>query len=110
MRRLSCVMLPRWLLAGWLLAGWLLSGLLPAAAALAADGPPDARCTCRNRDGARHELGAVVCLNVDGRKYLARCEMVLNVTSWQKVQDGCPVASIPAPDPDPRLLAARRVN
>ncbi|WP_203422883.1 hypothetical protein [Sinorhizobium sp. BG8] len=62
----------------------------------AAGGPPDARCTCRNRDGSKHELGSVVCLNVDGRRYLARCTMVLNVTSWQKVQDGCPVSARPS--------------
>ena len=68
--------------------------LLVAEAAMAADGPPDARCNCRNRDGSRHELGQVVCLDVGGQRYLALCEMVLNVTSWQKVQDGCPSASL----------------
>lgn len=78
MRLLSCM----------LLAAAVSAGTLSAFA-----GPPDARCTCRNSDGAKHALGAVVCLNVGGQKYLARCEMVLNVTSWQKVQDGCPVAA-----------------
>ena len=68
--------------------------LLAGEAAMAADGPPDARCNCRNRDGSRPELGQVVCLDVGGQRYLARCEMVLNVTSWQKVQDGCPSASL----------------
>lgn len=80
----------------------LLSCMLLVAAVLvvpdwAAAGPPDARCTCRNRDGSKHALGAVVCLSVDGRKFLARCEMVLNVSSWQKVQDGCPVAATAGP-------------
>lgn len=50
-------------------------------------------CTCRNRDGSRHQLGSLVCLNVDGRRYLARCEMALNVPNWKKVQDSCPVAA-----------------
>ncbi|PTM98967.1 hypothetical protein [Mycoplana dimorpha] len=50
------------------------------------------KCTCRNRDGSRYEQGAVACLNVDGRTYLARCEMALNVPNWKKVQDGCPAA------------------
>lgn len=82
----------------------LLSCMLLGAAVLivpawTAAGPPDARCTCRNRDGSKHALGAVVCLSVDGRKYLARCEMVLNVTSWQKVQDGCPLAATVGPIP-----------
>ena len=68
--------------------------LLAEEAAVAGDGPPDARCTCRARDGSKHELGQIVCIDVGGRRYLARCEMVLNVTSWQKVQDGCPSTAL----------------
>ena len=48
-------------------------------------------CKCRNRDGRYYELGQSVCLNVDGRSYLARCEMKLNVSSWTPIDDGCPV-------------------
>lgn len=58
----------------------------------AAGGLNGTLCTCRNRDGSRHQLGSLVCLNVDGRRYLARCEMALNVPNWKKVQDSCPVA------------------
>ena len=47
-------------------------------------------CKCRNR-GVHFELGETSCLHVDGRHYLARCEMKLNVSSWTEVQDGCPV-------------------
>jgi hypothetical protein len=47
-------------------------------------------CKCRNR-GTMFELGETSCLRVDGRNYLARCEMKLNVSSWTEVQDGCPV-------------------
>ena len=47
-------------------------------------------CKCRNR-GTMFELGQTSCLRVDGRNYLARCEMKLNVSSWTEVQDGCPV-------------------
>ena len=47
-------------------------------------------CKCRNR-GVMFELGETSCLNVDGGSYLARCEMKLNVSSWTKLQDGCPV-------------------
>jgi hypothetical protein len=47
-------------------------------------------CKCRNR-GAMFELGETSCLRVDGGSYLARCEMKLNVSSWTKVQEGCPV-------------------
>lgn len=54
--------------------------------------PPDARCTCRNSDGSKLELGQTVCIRVGDVAYLARCEMELNVTTWRKLQDGCPVA------------------
>jgi hypothetical protein len=37
------------------------------------------------------ELGQTSCLRVDGGSYLARCEMKLNVSSWTKIQEGCPV-------------------
>ncbi|MCY1381596.1 hypothetical protein D9M69_695230 [compost metagenome] len=48
-------------------------------------------CKCRNR-GVMFELGETSCLRVDGGSYLARCEMELNVSSWTKIQDGCPVS------------------
>lgn len=67
--------------------------VLVDAAAWAADRAQHTGCTCRNRDGSRHQLGAVACLNVDGRRYLARCEMALNVPNWKKVQDECPAAA-----------------
>lgn len=47
-------------------------------------------CKCRNR-GTMFELGETSCLRVDGRNYLARCEMRLNVSSWIEVEDACPV-------------------
>jgi len=50
-------------------------------------------CKCRNR-GTMFQLGETSCLRVDGRNYLARCEMKLNVSSWTEVQDGCPVTGI----------------
>ncbi len=58
-------------------------GLIPAVA--------DAHnCKCRNR-GVMFELGQTSCLRVDGGSYLARCEMKLNVSSWTKILEGCPV-------------------
>jgi hypothetical protein len=61
----------------------LVSALIPAVA--------DAHnCKCRNR-GVLFNLGETSCLRVDGTSYLARCEMKLNVSSWTKIQDGCPV-------------------
>ncbi len=68
--------------------GWL-SHALPSSAQ---------DCTCRNRDGKKYELGRVICLEVDGRRYLARCEMNLNVTTWAKLQEGCPISGGNAPE------------
>lgn len=48
-------------------------------------------CYCKNTDGKQHAVGEVACMTVGGRSYLAQCEMNLNVTSWSKLQDGCPV-------------------
>jgi hypothetical protein len=48
-------------------------------------------CYCKNRDGKLHTVGEVACVTVDGKSYLAQCEMNLNVTSWSKLQDGCPI-------------------
>jgi hypothetical protein len=56
--------------------------------------PPDARCTCRNRDGSKLELGQTACIRVGDVAYLARCEMELNVTTWRKLRDGCPEARL----------------
>lgn len=48
-------------------------------------------CYCKSRDGKQHAIGEVACMTVDGKSYLAQCEMNLNVTSWSKLQEGCPV-------------------
>jgi hypothetical protein len=67
--------------------GVLIVGLVVALIPVSADAH---NCKCRNR-GVMFKLGEVSCLNVDGGSYLARCEMKLNVSSWTKVQEGCPV-------------------
>ncbi|MDL2410841.1 hypothetical protein PY650_35995 [Rhizobium calliandrae] len=51
-------------------------------------------CYCKSKDGTLHPIGAVACMTVDGKSYLARCQMNLNVTSWSKLQEGCPVTEI----------------
>ena len=61
--------------------------------------PPDARCTCRNRDGSNLELGQTVCIRIGDMAYLARCEMELNVTTWRKIRDGCPEARLSLGEP-----------
>ncbi|NDR57198.1 hypothetical protein [Aliiruegeria sabulilitoris] len=46
-------------------------------------------CYCTDSTGDRVELGDVICLRVDGRMFLARCEMSLNNPMWREVQEGC---------------------
>ena len=46
-------------------------------------------CYCTDRTGARVELGETICLQVDGRMFMAQCQMSLNVPMWREVQKGC---------------------
>jgi hypothetical protein len=46
-------------------------------------------CFCTDRSGGRVELGQTICLQVDGRMFMAQCQMSLNVPMWREVQQGC---------------------
>lgn len=46
-------------------------------------------CYCTDTQGARVELGETICLYVDGRAFMAQCQMSLNVPMWREVQDSC---------------------
>ena len=46
-------------------------------------------CYCTDRQGQRVELGETICLQVDGRMFMAQCQMSLNVPMWREVQQGC---------------------
>ncbi|WP_424929341.1 hypothetical protein [Amaricoccus tamworthensis] len=48
-----------------------------------------ADCYCTDQTGSRVEMGAVICLHVDGRAFLARCEMSLNNPMWRELKTGC---------------------
>lgn len=50
---------------------------------------PAIECYCTDRTGGRVELGETICLMVDGRAYLARCEMSLNVPAWRDTGSDC---------------------
>ncbi|WP_108723024.1 hypothetical protein [Mesorhizobium sp. ORS 3428] len=41
-------------------------------------------------NGKSFKVGETACLTVAGQSHLARCDMVLNNTSWTKVSDICP--------------------
>jgi hypothetical protein len=70
--------------------------LLPLLLFAATPALPDAtiggktvECYCTDTSGARVEMGEMTCLRVDGRMFMARCAMSLNVPIWRKVSDGC---------------------
>ena len=69
----------------------MLLSLLMASPALAdvKDGNKTIECYCTDRQGARVELGQIICLQVDGRMFMARCEMSLNVPTWRDTGTGC---------------------
>lgn len=46
-------------------------------------------CYCTDRSGARIELGETICLQVDGRMFMAQCQMSLNVPMWREMSEGC---------------------
>jgi len=78
--------LPRRLLIAFLAIS--ATATIGSVAALAA---PDCQCLANGRKVA---LGSVVCLQISpSQSYMARCERVLNNTSWKKLEDGCPSAS-----------------
>nr|WP_292869200.1 hypothetical protein [Mesorhizobium sp.] len=41
-------------------------------------------------NGKSYQVGQVACLTIADRSHLARCDMVLNNTSWTKVDAKCP--------------------
>ncbi|MDX8478006.1 hypothetical protein RFN28_05855 [Mesorhizobium sp. VK24D] len=58
------------------------------ALAFAAPAPTFAQACLAN--GKSFKVGETACLTVAGESHLARCDMVLNNTSWTKVNDTCP--------------------
>jgi hypothetical protein len=51
----------------------------------------DPRCFCRHRDGATPE-GKAACIRTPQGMRFARCERVLNNTSWKFLDVPCPSA------------------
>ncbi|MEM7644190.1 MAG: hypothetical protein AAF366_16945 [Pseudomonadota bacterium] len=56
--------------------------------ALPAAGAVD--CYCRDGHGGQVQVGDATCLTVDGRTFLAVCDMSLNVPIWRD-RGACPV-------------------
>ncbi|TPI30235.1 hypothetical protein FJW07_29530 [Mesorhizobium sp. B3-1-9] len=78
-----------------------LFGPVGLALALAAPTPLLAAPTCL-ANGKSFNVGETACLMLAGESYLARCDMVLNNTSWTRIKDECPGE---APKPHPTSLS-----
>ena len=78
---------------------WLFAA--PALADVTGPGGRTVDCYCTDRNGARVELGQTICLQVDGRMFMAQCQMSLNVPMWRELQDGCEVSHAPLFTPIP---------
>jgi len=68
-----------------------LCAALPTLAAADVTGPGGKvqDCYCTDSSGGRVELGETICLRVDGRMFLAQCQMSLNVPMWREVSPAC---------------------
>jgi len=77
----------------------LLSCLLasPVIADVTSPSGKTVECYCTDRAGSRIELGQTICLRVDGRMFMAQCQMSLNSPMWREVQEGCLGASLHSP-------------
>jgi hypothetical protein len=72
--------------------GLFFPALLWASAAMA-----DCKCMA---NGRVFHHGEIACLRLPSGPQLAQCGMVLNNSSWIKLQDGCPVAEAQFEGPD----------
>ena len=52
-------------------------------------------CYCTDTQGARVELGETLCLTVNGRVFLALCDMSQNVPFWRDTGQGCLSSALP---------------
>ncbi len=75
---------------------WICTFLITATPVLA-DGTYNGKtvdCYCTDKQGSRIELGELTCLQVDGRMFMAQCQMSLNVPMWREISQGCLSSSL----------------
>lgn len=72
---------------------------LPAAADVTSPSGKTVDCYCTDTQGARVELGEVICLFVDGRAFMAQCDMSLNVPIWRDIGEACVSSELPQSKP-----------
>ena len=91
----------KWLFASILLAPTLAfaqDATTPAPKSFAELYPalPGVEYYCTNAEGARIELGGVICVTASCSTWMAKCEMAASnrMAMWRKTQDGCPAVSV----------------
>ncbi len=75
----------------------ILLAATPAMADVKGPGGKVVECYCTDTQGARVELGESICLVVDGRAFMAQCDMSLNVPIWRDTGGGCLSSSLGQP-------------
>jgi hypothetical protein len=78
----------------WKLALILGLAASPALADITGPGGKVIECYCTDTQGSRVELGQEICLFVNGRAFMALCEMALNVPIWRDTGIGCLSSSL----------------
>ncbi|NRB05626.1 MAG: hypothetical protein HRU30_20440 [Rhodobacteraceae bacterium] len=66
----------------------------PAVADVTSPSGKTVECYCTDQSGLRIELGETICLQVDGRMFMAQCQMSLNNPMWREVSEGCLSSSL----------------
>lgn len=82
----------RWIALALFLPGFASAGSMPSRTPGTYTPMEGVEYYCTDADGARVELGQVICIRASCLTWLARCDMSLNIPMWRKVQDGCPAA------------------
>ena len=59
-------------------------------------------CYCTDSTGGHVDIGEMICLHVDGKMFMAQCQMSLNVPMWRKISDGCVSSELLQPRFSPR--------
>ncbi|SLN11194.1 hypothetical protein PSA7680_00110 [Pseudoruegeria aquimaris] len=67
----------------------ILATAAPALADVKGPGGKVIDCYCTDSKGARVELGEMICLQVNGRMFMAQCQMSLNNPMWREISEGC---------------------
>ncbi|MBZ8132570.1 hypothetical protein [Afifella sp. IM 167] len=84
---------------------------LSAASLLAAEAAhAGSDCTCRAKGGVTAREGDTICIATPNGQQMARCEKVLNNTSWKFLNTPCPSASNGSPATWPHPVQSARLN